>query len=84
MKQSRSYKSPRLALRYIGGIYEKTVVRGPHVEGIRLHLASRGIARNPAMVRHELDNVFRFCEYADSHPAPVALSLAQIVQSFGY
>lgn len=66
------------AMRYIGGIYEQAIDRGLNVEAIRLELASRGIARSPAMVKHELDNVFSFHGYADSHqPAP-----APSVQAF--
>lgn len=72
------------ASKYLARLYEAAVDRGLHVEDIRLHLASRGIARSPAMIRHDLDHVFAFAGYADSHPAPVALSLAQIDQSFGY
>lgn len=72
------------ASRYLAGLYEQAIDRGLNVEALRLHLASRGIARSPAMIRHELDHVFEFAGYADSHPAPAAMSLTQIDRTFGY
>jgi hypothetical protein len=57
--------------RYIGAIYESCIDRGLDLAAIRHHLASHGIARTPAQVAHDLDNVFSFAGYSASHqPAP--------------
>lgn len=55
--------------RYINGIYESMVHRGLHLEAIRLELASRGIARSRAQVRHDVDHLFPFEGYSANHPA---------------
>lgn len=60
------------------------VDRGLHLEAIRLELASRGIARSRAQVRHDLDHVFPVEGYSANHPAPEALSLTQIERQLGY
>lgn len=66
------------AHRYINGLYESCVDRGLHLDAIRAELASRGIARSRAQIRHDLDAVYSFHGYADSHqPDP-----AQCVQAF--
>lgn len=72
------------AHRYIASLYESAVDRGLHLEAIRLELASRGIARSPAQVRHDLDSVYCFGDYSERHPAPESPSLAQIDRQFGY
>lgn len=69
--------------RYINGLYESCVDRGLHLEAIRLELASRGIARSRAQVAHDLDHTYGFSGYAACHPAPEALSLAQIDRQIG-
>ena len=71
------------ASKYLARLYETAVDSGLDVGAIRLHLASHGVARSPAMVRHELDNVFSFCGYADSHPAPVEVSQAEFDRQIG-
>jgi hypothetical protein len=66
------------AFRYIGTLYESCIDRGLDLTAIRHHLASHGIARAPAQVKHDLDNVFSFAGYSDSPPAPAVVSLKQI------
>lgn len=61
------------ASRYIARLYEQAVDRGLDVEAIRVHLASHGILRSPAMVQDDLDHTYGFHGYADSHqPAPAS------------
>ena len=64
--------------KYLARLYETAVDAGLDTEAIRLYLASRGVARSPAMVRHDLDNVYSFHGYAASHQPPPA----QCVRAF--
>jgi hypothetical protein len=60
------------AARYIAARYEAAVDLGLDVEALRLYLLAHGIKRTPAQVRHELDDVYGFYQYADTHqPKPV-------------
>lgn len=70
--------------RYIAGLYESAIDRGLHLEAIRLELASRDIARSRAQAGHDLDHTYSFHGYCAIHPAPLALSLAQIDRQIGY
>jgi hypothetical protein len=72
------------AERYIASLYEAAVDGGLDVEAIRLHLLSHGVARSPAQVVHDLDHVFCFEGYGESHPAPAAPTLQQIDAAMGY
>lgn len=66
------------AFRYLATLYEHAVDRGLDTEAIRLHLAAHGVLRSPAMVVHDLDNLYGFHGYAATHaPAP-----AQSLQAF--
>lgn len=58
------------AQRYIASLYEGAVDLGLDVEAIRVRLAARGVLKTPAQVRYDLDHVFGFWGYAESHPAP--------------
>ena len=64
--------------RYIAGLYERCVDAGLDVEATRLYLASRGVLRTPAQVDHDLEHVYSFAGYADSHPAPAKISLLAV------
>ena len=55
------------ASKYLARLYETAIDAGLDTEAIRLYLASRGIARSPAMVRDDLDNVYSFHGYYASH-----------------
>jgi hypothetical protein len=65
------------ASRYIARLCEHAVDRGLDVDAIRKHLASRGVARSPAMVRNDLDNVYSFHGYAASHPPSPARTVKE-------
>lgn len=65
------------ASRYIAGLYESAVDRGLHLEAIRLELASRGIPRSAAQVRHDLDSVYCFHGYSDTHPPAEVIPASQ-------
>jgi hypothetical protein len=70
------------ASRYLARLYESAVDSGLDLGAIRLYLASRGIARSPGQLLYDLDHNYAFHGYAASHPAPTALSLAQIDRQF--
>ena len=67
----------KASFNYIASIYEAAVDNGLDVHAIRLLLAERGIRRTPAQVVHDLDTVFEFTAYADSHPAPARQTVKQ-------
>lgn len=58
------------AARYVASLYETAVDANMHLDAIRCHLAAHGVPRTPAQVAHDLDTVYAFTGYADSHPAP--------------
>lgn len=62
---------------YVASLYEAAVDLGLDVHAIRLFLAEHGIRRTPAQVGHDLDFVYAFTGYADSHPPLPAKSMAQ-------
>ena len=68
----------RSAFNFLGGIYEEAVDRGYNVVEIQAHLSRRGIHKSVAAVKHDLDNVFQFHQYAATHPAPPIQTYAQI------
>jgi hypothetical protein len=65
------------AAKYIAAKYEEAVDQQLDVEAIRLYLLSHGIKRTPAQVQHDLDETYEFFGYADSHPAPPPLDVAE-------
>jgi hypothetical protein len=62
---------------YVAALYESAVDSGLDVQAIRLFLAEHGIRRTPAQVVYDLDTVFEFTDYADSHPAPARQTVKQ-------
>ena len=71
------------ASRYIARLYESAIDSGLDLSAIRLNLASHGIARSPAMIRHDLDHTYSFTGYAASHPAPPEVSRAEFDRQIG-
>jgi hypothetical protein len=71
------------AEKYLARLYEDFIDANLDVEAIRHRLADRGVLRSPAMVRHELDNVYHFHGYAASHPAVPVRTLAEIDGELG-
>jgi hypothetical protein len=72
------------ASRYIAGLFEAAVDRQLDLEQIRLFLASKGVARTPAQVSHDLDRVYCFHGYTGRHPAPAVLTMKQVDAPMGY
>jgi hypothetical protein len=66
------------SFRYIAGLYESAVDSGLDVQAIRLFLAEHGVRRTPAQIVYDLDTVFEFTDYADTHPAPPPDNLTAI------
>lgn len=62
---------------YVASLYEQCVDANIDVHAIRRFLAEHGIRRTYAQVLHDLDTVFEFVGYADSHPAPAGQSTAK-------
>jgi len=63
---------------YVASLYESAVDSGLDVQAIRLFLAEHGIRRTPAQVVHDLDYMYAFTGYADSHPAPAMKTAAEL------
>ena len=66
------------AARYIASVYESCIDRSLNLAQIGQELAQRGIRRTPYQLRHDLDHVYGFLGYADSHPAPAPLTQKQM------
>ena len=63
---------------YIFRLYEEAIDQGLDVEAIRTRLADRGVLKTPAQVRYDLDVVYCFWGYAEAHPAPAKVTLAEV------
>jgi hypothetical protein len=64
------------AQNYIASRYESAIGLRLDLDAMRRYLLAHGIPRTPAQVVHELDDVYGFYGYADSHPAPAHVSTA--------
>ena len=62
---------------YVASLYERCIDSEMDVDAIRLYLLERGIKRSPAMVAHELEEVFCFPGYAASHMPVPAVTVTQ-------
>lgn len=69
------------AQKYIASRYEEAVDLQLDLEAMRRYLLDRGIKRTPAALVFDLDEVYGFHDYAASHPAPPAMTLAAIDKS---
>lgn len=63
---------------YVASLYEEAIDHGLDVEAIRVRLAARGVRKTPAQVTYDLDHVFEFFGYADAHPAPIEVTVAEV------
>lgn len=63
--------------RYLAGLYEGCIDAGMDVGAIFAHLTSKGVSVTRAEVIHHLDHVFKFHQYAATHPAKPVLTYAQ-------
>lgn len=66
------------AFKYIGRIYESCIDRNLNIAQIGQELAQRGIRRTPAQIVHDLDSVYQFARYAETHPAQPVPTQKQI------
>jgi hypothetical protein len=66
------------AQNYIASRYEEAVGLRLNLDEVRAYLLAHGIKRTPAQVVHELDTVYEFYGYADSHQPPAHVSTAQL------
>jgi hypothetical protein len=66
------------AQKYIASRYEQAVGLRLNLDEVRAYLLAHGIPRTPAQVVHELDEVYAFAGYADSHQPPAHVSTAQL------
>ena len=55
---------------YLCSIYEQCIDNDMDVESIRLHLINNGVPKSLTQIKFDLDVVYSFTGYFDSHPAP--------------
>jgi hypothetical protein len=63
---------------HVGEIYEQAVDAGMHLGDVQRHLGSHGIHKPMLAIKNELNNLYCFYGYADSHPAPRVMSYAEV------
>jgi hypothetical protein len=77
-RASPYYEGPEMILtasqKYLAGLYESAVDADMDTDQIRRYLLSKGIVRTPGTVAWELEHLFGFVGYAESHPAPTIVS----------
>ena len=71
------------AERYIASRYEFCIDKGMDTDSIRRYLQAHGLPRTPAQIQHDLDVVYGFTGYADTHQPAPALTLKQIDKAIG-
>lgn len=64
------------AQNYVAGLYEQAVDAGYDVHAIGQYLADKGISRTPGQLRYDMDILYGFDGYYDSHPAPAVQDVA--------
>jgi hypothetical protein len=69
--------------KYLGALYEAAVDRGLNVVEVQAYLGSKGVHRPMIQIRHDLNHVFAFAGYVDSHPAPPILTATQYDKQLG-
>jgi len=62
---------------HVGEIYEQAVDAGMHLGDVQRHLGSRGIHKPMLAIKNDLNNLYCFYNYADTHPAPPLISYAE-------
>ena len=65
------------AQNYLCSLYEHCIDQDMDVESIRLFLIESGVPKSITQIKHDLDVVFSFTSYFDSHPAPIKLSVEE-------
>ena len=66
------------AQNYIASRYEEAIGQQLDLNAVRAYLMAHGIPRTPAQVVYDLDETYGFYGYTASHPAPPAMTLAEI------
>lgn len=62
--------------KYLAGLYEQCIDADMDTNEIRRYLLEKGVVRTPGTVAWELEHVFCFTGYADSHPPKPVICLA--------
>jgi hypothetical protein len=63
------------AQRYVAGLYEEAVDLDLDVEEVRRYLLERGVVKTPGQVAYDLEHVYGFYQYVETHPAKPLMSL---------
>ncbi|TQK07002.1 hypothetical protein [Herbaspirillum sp. SJZ107] len=63
---------------FVAGLYEKAIGARMHLGQIQEYLKANGIMKSIWQVRNDLDSTFCFYGYADSHPMPPPINLAEV------
>ena len=63
------------AQRYVARLYEEAVDADLDVDEVRRYLLERGVVRTPGQVAYELEHIYCFAGYVDSHPAIPMMSV---------
>lgn len=63
---------------HVGAIYEDAIDAGMHLGEVQQHLGKHGIHKPMLAIKNELNNLYCFYGYADSHPEPRVMSYAEV------
>ncbi|WP_322403425.1 hypothetical protein [Massilia luteola] len=63
------------AQKFVGMLYERCVDQGLDVDEVRRYLLEHGVVRTPGQVAYELQHVYEFHRYVDTHPAKSRMSV---------
>jgi hypothetical protein len=71
------------AQKYVGLLYERCVDQGLDVDEVRRYLLEHGVVRTPGQVAYELEHVYEFHGYVDTHPAKSRMSVRDWDRAIG-
>ncbi|MFC3471997.1 hypothetical protein ACFOHT_19425 [Massilia oculi] len=66
------------AFNYVGAIYEEAIDAGMHLGDVQHHLSRNGIHKSLLAIKIELNDLYCFHRYAETHPAPPTQTYEQI------
>jgi hypothetical protein len=75
------YERPEMILtasqKYLAGLYEQAVDADLDTDQIRRYLLGKGVVKTPGQVAYELEHIYGFLGYANSHPPKPVISAAE-------
>lgn len=77
-------KALTTAQKYVGLLYERAVDQGLDIDEVRRYLLEHGVLRTPGQVAYELQHVYEFHQYVETHPAKPTMDARTFDRAVGH